>query len=63
MTQITIEHVLHLDARFKALHKAGSRDTERAFRDWRRAAVQYAEERRTPESTVTEPESDNVEAA
>jgi hypothetical protein len=61
---MTLETVLHLDARYKALHKAGSRDTEAAFLDWRLAAVEYAEERRPTNSTGEEHEHEGeTEAA
>lgn len=45
MTRAELEH---LDARYRALRASGSGAAELAFRDWRRAAVAYAEERRPP---------------
>lgn len=44
---MTREQLAHLDARFRALHATGSADTDAAFLEWRLAAVQYAEQRRS----------------
>ena len=44
---MTRTELAHLDARYRALLKNGSAAAEQAFRDWRRAAVTYAEERRS----------------